>query len=87
MGAKVPQLVSLIARNFLLLVGLAALIAFPLAWYFMNKWLDAFPYKYNLSATPFIVSALIVFLITLLTVSYHTIRAATANPSKNLRTE
>jgi len=87
MGAKVPQLVSLIAKNFLLLVGLASLIAFPLAWYFMNKWLDAFPYKYQLSVTPFIVSAFIVFLITLLTVSYHTIKAATTNPSKNLRTE
>jgi putative ABC transport system permease protein len=87
MGAGIPQLVSLIAKNFLLLVGLAALFAFPLAWYFMNKWLDAFPYKDHLSPTPFVMSALIVFLITLLTVSYHTIRAATANPSKNLRTE
>ena len=87
MGAKVPQLVTLVARNFLLLVGLASLIAFPIAWYFMNKWLDAFPYKAHLSPTPFVLSAFIVFLITLFTVSFHTVRAALANPSQNLRME
>ncbi|HMH34770.1 MAG TPA: ABC transporter permease [Puia sp.] len=87
MGAGIPHLVGLIAKNFLLLVGLSALIAFPLAWYFMNKWLNVFPYKSALNATPFLISAAVVLLITALTVGFHTVRAAMANPSGNLRTE
>jgi putative ABC transport system permease protein len=87
MGAGVPHLVTLIARNFILLVGLSALIAFPIAWYFMRKWLEAFPFKESLSTSPFIFSAVIVLTITLLTVGFHTMSAAMANPSKNLRSE
>ena len=86
-GANIGQLVPLITKNFVVLVGLSCLIAFPVAWYFMDKWLAIFPYNTGLTATPFILSALVVLLITLLTVIFHTLKAALANPIKSLRTE
>jgi len=87
MGANTGQLVPLITRNFILLVGLSCLIAFPVAWYFMDKWLKIFPYNTGLSVTPFLLSAVTVLFITLLTVIFHTLKAALANPVNSLRTE
>jgi putative ABC transport system permease protein len=87
MGANIGEIIPLITRNFILLVGLSCFIAFPVAWYFMDKWLKIFPYNTGLSATPFILSAVAVLLITLLTVIFHTMKAALANPIKSLRTE
>jgi putative ABC transport system permease protein len=87
MGANTGQLVPLITKNFVLLVGLSCIIAFPVAWYFMDKWLEIFPYNTGLSISPFILSALVVLLITLLTVIFHTLKAALANPVRSLRTE
>ena len=87
MGAGTGQLVPLITRNFVLLVGLSCVIAFPVAWYFMDKWLKIFPYNTGLSVMPFILSAFAVLLITLLTVIFHTLKAALANPVASLRAE
>ena len=87
LGAGVGQLVTLITRNFVYLVGISCLIAFPAAWLFMDQWLKAFPYKPGFSALPYLLAAMTVLLITLATVIYHTMRAALANPSTNLRSE
>ncbi|HVS97502.1 MAG TPA: ABC transporter permease [Puia sp.] len=87
MGARTGQLVTLITRNFVALVGISCIIAFPAAWYFMSKWLKIFPYNTGLSPSPFLAAAVTVLLITLLTVIFHTMRAALANPSQSLRTE
>ncbi len=87
MGAGVSQIVPLITTNFILLVGISCLIAFPVAYLFMDKWLKIFPYNTGLTITPFLISALMVLLITMLTVIFHTVRAAVANPAKSLRTE
>jgi len=87
MGASLPHIVSLIAKNFVLLVGVSCLIAFPVAYYFMHKWLDIFPYKEGLKISTFLLSALVVLVIALLTVSFHTIRVALSNPVKSLRSE
>ncbi|MBA3647365.1 MAG: ABC transporter permease [Chitinophagales bacterium] len=87
MGAGLREIVPLIIKNFIFLVGLSCIIAFPVAWYFMNQWLKIFPYNTGLSAAPFLLSALIVLIITLLTVIFHTMRAAIANPAKSLRAE
>jgi putative ABC transport system permease protein len=87
MGAGVRQIVPLITANFILLVGISCFIAFPVAYFFMDKWLRVFPYNTGLSVTPFLLSALAVLLITMLTVIFHTIRAAIANPVKSLRSE
>ena len=87
MGANVGQIVPLITKNFVVLVGLSCIVAFPVAWYFMAKWLKIFPYNTGLSIMPFILSVLVVLLITMLTVIFHTVRAAVANPVKALRSE
>jgi putative ABC transport system permease protein len=87
MGAGISNIVSLIARNFLILVVVSCVIAFPVAWYFMHNWLLLFPYKTNLPVTTFLFSAGVVLLITAITVGFHTIKAALANPSRSLRIE
>ena len=63
------------------------LIAFPMAWYFMNKWLENFAYKVHLGWIIFFVAGTVAVLIALLTVSYQAIKAAVANPVKSLRTD
>ncbi|HTS44383.1 MAG TPA: ABC transporter permease [Puia sp.] len=87
MGAGIGQIVPLITRNFIFLVVISCFIAFPVAYLFMDKWLKIFPYNTGLRVTPFLLSALTVLLITLLTVIFHAVRAALANPANNLRTE
>ena len=87
MGANPGQIVPLIIINFIALIGLSCVIAFPVAWYFMGKWLKIFTYNTGLTVAPFILSACAVLLITLVTVIFHTLKAALANPVKALRTE
>ncbi len=87
MGAGIGQIVPLLTRNFVALVGLSCLIAFPVAWYFMHGWLKIFSYNTGLTLIPFLLSALTVLLITMLTVTFHSVRAAIANPSKSLRSD
>ncbi len=87
LGARLGQLVPLIAGNFVALIGLSCLIAFPVSWYFMNSWLDLFVYNTGLSVAPFLLSVVVVLLITLATVLFHTIKAALANPVESLRDE
>ncbi len=86
-GAGVSNIVILIAKSFMILIGLACLIAFPVAYLFMNKWLEVFPYKTELKVSTFLFSAIIIVTITLFTVGFHTIKSAMANPVKSLRTE
>ena len=87
LGASVPNVVALLSKDFLKLTLLASVIAFPVAWYFMNKWLEDFAYRINISWTVFIIAALCTLLVALLTVSFQAIKAAIANPVKSLRTE
>ncbi len=87
MGARITQIIPLITRNFVLLVGISCLIAFPVAYLFMDKWLKLFSYNTGVTIAPFLLSALTVLLITLLTVIFHAVRAAVTNPAKSLRTE
>ncbi len=87
MGAETGHIVTLISKGFLYLVGVSCLIAFPIAWYFMDQWLEPFPYKTNISPVTFLLSAGLVLLITLLTVSFHTVKAALMNPVKSLKAD
>lgn len=87
MGAGIRQIIPLVVTNFIALVGISCLIAFPVAYLFMNKWLNIFPYNTGLTVTPFVMSALAVLFITLLTVLFHTMKAALANPVVSLKTE
>ena len=87
LGASVPNVVALLSKDFLKLTLVASVIAFPVAWYFMNKWLEDFAYRINISWTVFFIAALCTLLVALLTVSFQAIKAAIANPVKSLRTE
>ncbi|WP_026463562.1 ABC transporter permease [Adhaeribacter aquaticus] len=87
LGASLPNLVSLLSRDFLKLVLLANIIAWPLAWYAMNKWLQDFEYRTSISWWVFILAGALAILIALVTVSYQAIKAAVANPVKTLRNE
>ncbi|HUQ97579.1 MAG TPA: FtsX-like permease family protein, partial [Chitinophagaceae bacterium] len=87
MGASVRNIVGLLSKDFLKLVGIAIVIASPVAWYVMDKWLQNFAYRTPISVYVFIVTAVIAVCIALFTISFQAIRAAITNPVKNLRTE
>jgi putative ABC transport system permease protein len=87
LGADVKGLVGLLSKDFIVLVAIAALIAFPVAWWALNKWLQDFAYRISIEWWVFIVAAATALLIALLTVSVQAIKAAVANPVKSLRTE
>ena len=82
LGAGLGQLVPLITKNFVLLVGISCLVAFPVAYVFMHQWLKIFPYNAGMSVWPFVYSGVTVLMITLLTVMFHTVKAAVANRRK-----
>jgi putative ABC transport system permease protein len=87
LGATVSNITRLVSKEFLLLVLIAAAIAFPLSWWGMHKWLQDFAYHINIGWQLFAAAGVIALLIALLTVSYQSIKAAIANPVKSLRTE
>ena len=87
MGAGIGQILPLLTTNFMIMVAISCLFACPVAGLFMHGWLTIFVYNTGLTVLPFLLSALTVLLITLMTVTFHTLKAAVANPSKSLRTE
>jgi putative ABC transport system permease protein len=87
LGANISSITLLIAKNFLQLIGIAILIAIPLAWWAGNKWLQDFAYRIPVQAYIFIIVALITVLLALCTVSYHSVKASLMNPVKSLRSE
>ncbi len=87
LGADVKGLVGLISKDFIVLVGIAALVAFPIAWWALNKWLQDFAYRISIEWWVFIAAAAATLLIALMTVGVQAIKAAIANPVKSLRTE
>ena len=87
LGASVTGIVQLLSKDFLILVGIAIIIATPLSWWLMHKWLQAFVYRIDISWWMFALAGCIAVLIALITVSFQAIRAAVANPVKSLRTE
>lgn len=87
LGASVQHIVSLLSVDFVKMVVIASVIAFPIAWWAMDKWLKDFAYKIDLSWWIFAVSGATALIIALITISYQTIRAAVTNPVKSLRSE
>jgi putative ABC transport system permease protein len=87
LGASVSNVAAMLSKDFLLLVAIAAVPAFPLAWWAMNKWLQDFAYRVSISPWVFAAAGIAALLIALLTVSFQAIKAAVANPVKSLRTE
>ncbi|MFT5366620.1 MAG: putative ABC transport system permease protein [Candidatus Latescibacterota bacterium] len=87
LGASTTNIILLLSTNFLKLVLLSNLIAWPIAYYFTQKWLDEFAYRITLNIWPFILSGVLALIIAFLTVSYQAIKAAHTNPVDTLRHE
>jgi len=87
LGASVPGIIVLLSKEFSKWVLIANVIAWPAAWYFMNRWLEDFAYRTDFGLTVFVLSGLLAFFISILTVSYQTIRAARSNPVDSLKYE
>ncbi|WP_221408730.1 ABC transporter permease [Chryseolinea serpens] len=87
LGATAGSIFQLLTRNFMTLLCIALVIATPLSWYMMQRWLEDYVYKISISWSTFAIAGLVAVAIALFTVSYHTIRAALANPANRLRSE
>jgi predicted permease len=86
-GASVVNIAGMLSKDFLRLVLISLLIAFPVSWWLMNSWLRGFAYRININAGVFLIAGISIVLMTVCTISYQSIKAALANPVKSLRTE
>ncbi|MVM38499.1 FtsX-like permease family protein [Spirosoma sp. HMF3257] len=87
LGASIAEILFLLSRQFIGWVAIAILIASPIAWYAMSRWLDNFAYRVAISWWVFVVAAFLAIGIALLTVSFQSLKAALVNPVKSLRSE
>ncbi|MCW3467079.1 ABC transporter permease [Chitinophaga nivalis] len=87
LGASVTGITRLLSADFLKLVGIATLIAFPVAWYTMDSWLDKYPYRVTIHYWVFMLAGIAAMLIALLTISFQSVKAALMNPIKSLKAE
>ncbi len=86
-GASISNIAAMLSADFLKLILFSLLIAVPISWWAANQWLQGFAYRIRLNAGVFVITAIVIITITLVTISYQTIKAALANPVKSLRTE
>ncbi len=86
-GASSAGITAMLSKDFLKLVGVALLIAFPVSWWMMNGWLQSYTYRISITSTMFLVAGALVLIITLIAISVQTVRAAMANPVESLRME
>ncbi len=87
LGASVTGVVALLSKDFLKLVGIGFLIAVPIGWYAMHRWLENFAYHINIGIWTFVLAGVVAMVIALTTVSWQSVRAAIADPVKSLRNE
>jgi putative ABC transport system permease protein len=87
LGASVPSITFLLSKEFMRLVAVAVVIAIPLAWYFMNQWLQDFPYRTQLNWWMFAIGGMAAIFIAIVTVGFHSIKAAMSNPVKSINVE
>jgi putative ABC transport system permease protein len=87
MGASVSQVLFILSKDFMLLVGISLLVAVPVTWFIMHNWLKDFAYRINMPWWVFFIAGLLSVMIALITISFQTIKAAVANPVKSLRSE
>ncbi len=86
-GASAAGITAMLSKDFLKLVGIALLIAFPLSWWLMHNWLQGYAYKINITPGVYLMAGALVFVITIIAISIQTIRVAVANPVAALRSE
>ncbi|MDB5287061.1 MAG: FtsX-like permease family protein, partial [Mucilaginibacter sp.] len=87
LGATAGNIVYLFSKEFIILIAIAFAIATPIAWYYMQQWLQAYAYRINISWWLFATGGLVAIIIALTTISFQAIKAAIANPVKSLKTE
>ncbi|HET6567582.1 MAG TPA: FtsX-like permease family protein, partial [Rhodothermales bacterium] len=87
LGATVPSIVGLLSKDFVKLVVIALVVAVPVAYYVMGRWLDGFAYRIEMGAGVFLLAGFAALAIALATVSYQAVRAAVADPADSLRYE
>jgi len=83
----VIDILTLLTKDFFVLIAIAACIGIPLSWYIMNKWLQEFAYRIDMALWIFLFAGIMLAIIAFATICLQTIRAANANPIKSLRTE
>jgi putative ABC transport system permease protein len=87
LGASITRVTILLSKDFIALVLIATLIAWPLAWYTMHQWLEGFAYRIDINIWVFVLSGILALLVALVTVSYQAVKTALLNPVENLRSE
>ena len=87
LGASIRQILFLLTKDFLYLVGAAFVLSIPVSWWAMNKWLQDFAYRININVWVFLLSGIAAVCIALLTISFRAIRASVANPVSSLKAE
>jgi putative ABC transport system permease protein len=87
LGSSIPGIAALLSKDFMKLVGLSCILAFPVAWWMMHNWLRGYEYRIAISWWIFFIAGFLAIVIALLTISFQAIKAAVANPIKSLRTE
>jgi putative ABC transport system permease protein len=87
LGASVASVVALLSKDFLKLVLISFVVALPIGWYAMNKWLLDFAYRIDIKWWIFVIAGLLAIIIALITISFQAIKAALSNPVRSLRTE
>ncbi len=87
LGASVSNITVMLSREFVLLIGIAIVIALPFGWYFMNRWLQDFTYRMDLTIWIFILSGMATLSIGLITVSFQAIKAAMVDPVKSIKVD
>jgi predicted permease len=86
-GASTATITAMLSKDFLKLIGIALLVAFPVSWWMMNTWLQTYAYRVSITSSVFLTAGALVLIIALIAVSIQTVKAAMANPVKSLRTE
>ena len=87
LGATVSNIVGLLSKEFLYLVFVALLVAFPLAWWGMSQWLQSFAYRINIGASVFVIATTLIMIITICTISFQAVKSALENPVRGLKAE
>jgi len=87
LGASIPQVWLLLSKDFILLILISCFIASPVSLYFLTDWLQQYDYKISISPFVFIMAGIVAMVVTIITISFQSIKAAIANPVKSLRTE
>ena len=87
LGASISGVATLLSKDFMKLVSVSCILAFPIAWWMMHNWLQGYQYRITISWWIFLAAGLLAIIIALVTISFHAIKAAISNPVKSLRTE